>query len=73
MVYNAKNIFWIALSKIGRKITFDYKTLLKGPEELFWYLVKLVFLQYSLGLTSIFIIKVDFPSNIDVLSYGKDI
>ena len=29
-------------------------------------------LRYSLALKSIFIIKVDFPANIDILTYGND-
>ena len=29
-------------------------------------------LRYSLALTSIFIIKVDFPPNTDILNYGND-
>jgi hypothetical protein len=37
-VYNAKNIFWIAIlyRKIGRKISFDFKAPYIGSEEVFW-------------------------------------
>jgi hypothetical protein len=33
---------------------------------------KLVVPRYSLALTSIFIIKVDFPPNTDILNYGNN-
>jgi hypothetical protein len=52
------------------KITFDFKAPIYRPRRVI--LGKLVLLRYSLALTSIFIIKVDFPPNTDILNYGND-
>jgi hypothetical protein len=56
--------------KIGRKNTFDFGGLYMSQRGI---LGKLVMLRYSLTPTSIFIIKVHFQPNTDILTYNTDI
>jgi hypothetical protein len=62
--------FGLLYRKLGRKNTFDFGGLKKGRQR--GISGKLVVIRYSLALTSIFIIKVHFPPNTDILTYVYD-
>jgi hypothetical protein len=63
--------FWIAklYRKTGRQITFDFKDPSIGPGR---GISGKNSCAPIIALTSIFIIKVDFPPNTDILNYGND-
>ena len=65
-----KNLNCYSLSKDKSKSHFWLQGTINGARR--GVLEKFVLFRYSLALTSIFIIKVDFPANTDILTYGYD-